>query len=64
MTGKEIENIIYAIGLVGWIPIFALFSGIAKVISAFKNNYSGGGIDVNIKNNLDDNDLDDNYEEE
>ena len=42
MTGKEIENIIYAIGLIGWIPILAIFSGIAKVIAAFKGNYTGG----------------------
>lgn len=56
MTGKEIENIICAIGLVGWIPILALFSGIAKVVSAFKGNYSGGGVDISIENNSDDND--------
>lgn len=42
MTGKEIENIIYAIGLIWWIPILAIFSGIAKVIAAFKGNYTGG----------------------
>lgn len=56
MTGKEIENIIYAIGVIGWIPILALFSGIAKVISAFKGNYTGGnGINVDIKHNVDNN---------
>lgn len=55
MTGKEIENIIYAIGLIGWIPILAIFSGIAKVISAFKGNYTGGnGINIDIKHNSDD----------
>ena len=32
MTGQEIENIIGAVCLVGWIPIIAVFSGIAKVI--------------------------------
>ncbi len=55
MTGKEIENIIYAVGLIGWIPILAIFSGIAKVISAFKGNYNGGnGINIDIKHNSDD----------
>lgn len=55
MTGKEIENIIYAIGLIGWIPILAIFSGIAKVISAFKGNYTGGnGVNIDIKHNSDD----------
>ena len=45
-----------AICLVGWIPILALFSGIAKVISAFKGTYTGGnGINVDIKHNVDDN---------
>lgn len=56
MTGKEIENIICAIGLVGWMPILALFNGIAKVIAAFKGNYPDGGIDVNIESNSDDDD--------
>lgn len=42
MTGKEIENIIYAIGLISWIPILAIFNGIAKVISVFKGNYNNG----------------------
>ncbi len=46
MTGKEIENIIMAIGLVGWIPILAIFSGIAKVVSAFKGNYTDSGITI------------------
>ena len=55
MTGKEIENIVCIIGLVGWIPILAVFSGIAKVISAFKGNYTGGnGINIDIKHNSDD----------
>ena len=54
MTGKEIENIIGTICLVGWIPIIALFSGIAKVVSAFRGNYTGGnGINVDIKHNVD-----------
>ena len=47
MTGKEIVDIILALGLIGWIPILAIFSGIAKVISAFKGNYSGDGITIN-----------------
>lgn len=52
MTGKEIENIIYAIGLIGWVPIIAIFSGIAKVITAFKENYTGGnGVNIDIKHN-------------
>lgn len=46
MTGKEIKNIIMAIGLVGWIPILAIFSGIAIVVSAFKGNYTGSGITI------------------
>ncbi len=46
MTGKEIENIIMAIGLVGLIPILAIFSGITKVVSAFKGNYTGSGITI------------------
>lgn len=55
LTGKEIENIIYAIGLIGWIPILAIFSGIAKVISAFKGNYTGGnGVNIDIKHISDD----------
>lgn len=55
MTGKEIEDIIVAIGFVGWIPILAIFHGIAKVISAFKGNYTGGnGINIDIKNNVED----------
>ncbi len=55
MTGKEIENIILAIGLIGWVPILAVFSGIAKVISAFKGNYTGGkGSNIDIKHNSDD----------
>jgi len=53
LTGKEIENIIYAIGLVGWIPIFAIFSGIAKVVSAFKGNHNYRSFDVNIENDSD-----------
>lgn len=44
MTGKEIENIIYAIGLIGWIPILAIFSGIAKVISALKEIILAGTV--------------------
>ena len=44
MTGEEIVNIICAVGLVGWIPILAIFSGIAKVVSAFKGNYPDGRI--------------------
>lgn len=36
MTGKEIENIIGAACIVGWIPILAILSDIAKVISAFR----------------------------
>lgn len=60
MTGKEIENIIYAIGLIGWIPILAIFSGIAKVIAAFKGNYIGGnGVSIDIKHNSDDCDEED-----
>ena len=56
MNEKEIDDIVCAICLVGWIPILALFSGIAKVISAFKGNYTGGdGINVDIKHNVDDN---------
>lgn len=59
MTGEEIKNIIYAIGLIGWIPILAVFSGIAKVVSAFKGNYTGGdGINIDIKHNVDDNEND------
>lgn len=55
MTGKEIENIIGVICLVGWIPILAIFSGIAKVISAFKGNYTGeNGVNIDIKHNSDD----------
>lgn len=55
MTGKEIINIIGIICLMGWIPILAIFSGIAKVISAFKGNYTGGnGIDIDVKHNFDD----------
>lgn len=60
MTGKEIENIIYAIGLIGWIPILAIFSSIAKVIVAFKGNYTGGnGVNIDIKHNSDDCDEED-----
>lgn len=39
MTGQEVENIIGVICLVGWIPIIAIFNGIAKVVSAFKGKY-------------------------
>lgn len=50
MTGQEIENIIGVICLVGWIPILAIFSGIAKVISSFKGNCTGGnGVNIDIK---------------
>lgn len=55
MTGQEIENIIGVICLVGWIPILAIFSGIAKVIFAFKGNYTGGnGVNIDIKHISDD----------
>lgn len=55
MTEQEIENIIGVVCLVGWIPIIAVFSGIAKVIAAFKRNYSGGnGVNIDIKHNSDD----------
>lgn len=55
MTGQEIDNIIGVICLVGWIPILAIFSGIAKVISAFKGNYTGGnGVKIGIKHISDD----------
>lgn len=54
MTGQEIENIIGVVCLVGWIPIIAVFSGIAKVIAAFKGNYSSGnGVNIDIKHNSD-----------
>lgn len=55
MTGQEIENIIGVICLVGWIPILAIFSGIAKVISALKGNYTGGnGVNIDIKHDSND----------
>ena len=54
MTGKEIENVICAIRFFGWIPIVAIFSGIAKVVTAFKGNYTGGnGVNIDIKHNSD-----------
>lgn len=60
MTGQEIENIISIICLVGWIPILAIFSGIAKVISVFKGNYTGGnGVNIALKHNSDDYDEED-----
>lgn len=50
MNGKEIFDIVFTICLLGWIPILAVFSGIAKLISAFKGNYAGGNdINVDIK---------------
>lgn len=56
MNEKEIYDIVCAICLIGWIPILALFSGIAKVISAFKGNYTDdGGVNINIKRNVDNN---------
>ena len=55
MTGKEIVDIILALGLIGWIPILAVFSGIAKVVSAFKGNYTGGkGVNIDIQHSSDD----------
>lgn len=60
MTGQEIENIIATVCLVGWIPILAIFSGIAKVISVFKGNYTGeNGVNIDIKYNSDDYDEED-----
>lgn len=38
MGGKEIVDIIIAVGVFGWIPIYFLFNGIAKVVNAIKRN--------------------------
>lgn len=38
MSGKEISDIIFSFGVVGWIPIYFLFSGITKVVNAIKGN--------------------------
>lgn len=47
MSGKEISDIIFSVGVVGWIPIYFLFSGITKVVNAIKgNNTKEGGIEV------------------
>lgn len=47
MSGKEISDIIFSFGVVGWIPIYFLFSGITKVVNAIKgNNTKEGGIEV------------------
>lgn len=60
MSGKEIVDIVVATSLFGWIPIYGFFCGVAKVINAIKgNDKSSGGINVNIKNDADDNDEDD-----
>lgn len=53
MNGKEIFDIVLIFCLLGWIPIIAVFSGIAKVVSAFKGNYTGDdGVNINIKRNV------------
>ncbi len=55
MTGQEIENIIATVCLIGWIPIVAIFNGIAKVISVFKINYTNrNDVNIDIKHNPDD----------
>ena len=38
MSGEDIANIIVSFGLVGWIPIYFLFGGIAKVVCAIKGD--------------------------
>lgn len=55
MTGKEIFDIVFIFCLLGWIPIIAVFSGIAKIVSAFKRNCTGDdGINIDIRHNVDD----------
>lgn len=60
MDYNQIGTVIFALGTTGWIPIWALFEGIAKCIRAFK------GTDVTIeefrsnKNDSDDEDLEEN----
>lgn len=61
---NQIGTVIFALGTTGWIPIWALFEGIAKCIRAFK------GTDVTIeefrsnKNDSDDEDLEENETKE
>ena len=38
MTEKAISNIVVTICLIGWVPIYFFFGGIAKVIFAIKMN--------------------------
>lgn len=64
MDYNQIGTVIFALGTTGWIPIWALFEGIAKCIRAFK------GTDVTIeefrsnKNDSDDEDLEENETKE
>lgn len=49
MTGKEIADIVIAIGFTSWIPIFFFFGGIAKVVNAIKGNTdTNNGINVDV----------------
>lgn len=64
MDYNQIGTVIFALGTTGWIPIWALFEGIAKCIRAFK------GTDVTMeefrsnKNDSDDEDLEENETKE
>lgn len=64
MDYNQIGTVIFALGTTGWIPIWALFEGIAKCIRAFK------GTNVTIeefrsnKNDSDDEDLEENETKE
>lgn len=60
MDYNQIGNVIFALGTTGWIPIWALFEGIAKCIRAFK------GTDVTIEEfrSNDDEDLEENETKE
>lgn len=66
MTGKEIVDIIAAIGFFGWIPIYFFFNGIAKVIGVIKGNKlnDNGGISINISHDDEEDDNCDDSDEE
>lgn len=68
MDYNQIGTVIFALGTTGWIPIWALFEGIAKCIRAFK------GTDVTMeefrnsrnheRSGVDDEDLEENETKE
>lgn len=56
MNGKDISDIIWAVGLIGWVPIWVLFNGLSKVILAIRGKKSeNGGFNVDIKNTYESN---------